>query len=233
MAVHQGQGTQGLQVAHRARDQHRSGRACIERDRLAVVAAAVQGFGKRDVGPCGQSAIVGGVKRGAACGDRRIISNVNRVRAAGAHSATAERAAASGIGLKVSRCVREANRACVGGGTAVVHQHTAGGIQRIAKRDAHTCERGGAGGCAAHIDRAVVGLCKAARVHAAAVEGGVAIHRQAARRSDRTVQGHAAGVDSGRAAKAHGVAKVKRRRRQRGCICEGHWAHKAHSTCTA
>ncbi len=54
----------------------------------------------------------------------------------------------------------ETNCTAVGGGAAVVHQHTAGGVKRAAKGDAHTGEGGGAGGCTTDIDRAVIGLCE-------------------------------------------------------------------------
>ena len=128
IAVGQGQAAQGHAVANPAHDQHCACCTRIERDSLQVVACTVQGLGKRDVGTCGQCTVVGGVKRRVG-GDHRIVCDVNRIWAAGAHRATAESTATCGIGFKVSWCVCETNRACVGGGTAVVHQHTAGGIE--------------------------------------------------------------------------------------------------------
>ncbi len=93
VAIDQSQGAQRHAVANRARDQHRACCTRIERDRLQPIACAVQGLGKRDVGASGQCTVVGGVKGGVGR-DHRIISNVDRVGAAGAHRATTESAAA-------------------------------------------------------------------------------------------------------------------------------------------
>ena len=142
--------------------------------------------------------------------DHCIISNVDGVGAAGAHRTATEGAATCCIGLKVRWCVCEANRTAIGGSTAVIQQHTAAGVERAAKGNAHTCEGGGAGICATDIDRAVIGLWEGTGVHAAAIDGGGTMNRQVTERSHRSTKCHGGCGDYAGTTEPHRAHKTQR-----------------------
>ena len=127
MAVGQGERAQSVDVTYLPCHQHLAMGTRVQGYRLRVVGQAIQGLAKCDVGACSQRAVVGGVKR-RADGYHRIVCDDDRVRAAGTHRATAERAGTSCIGFKVSGCSHQANRAGERGVATVSHHHTAGAV---------------------------------------------------------------------------------------------------------